>query len=139
MQVFGGPGRTALGFTPSYSMHPLIAAGTGTRWVDGRRAGDFTLGAEHAVERVREHRPDVVFLCSPNNPTGTALEPGTIREIHEAAPGLVIVDEAYAEFRRSGVPSAVALLPECPRLVVTRTDPPYLEFSAPNVTVWSSG
>jgi histidinol-phosphate aminotransferase len=121
LQVFGGPGRVALGFTPSYSMHPLISVGTGTGWVDGHRAGDFTLGAEHVVAQVREHRPDVVFLCSPNNPTGTALPLDVVRAVAEAAPGMVIVDEAYAEFARPGTPSALTLLPEYPRLVVTRT------------------
>ena len=81
LQTFGGPGRTALGFTPSYSMHPLLAAGTGTAWVDGRRGDDFALTAEHAVAKVREHRPDVVFLCSPNNPTGTALDPAVVAAV----------------------------------------------------------
>ncbi|MBX6356092.1 MAG: histidinol-phosphate transaminase, partial [Micromonosporaceae bacterium] len=121
LQVFGGPGRTALGFTPSYSMHPLLALGTGTRWVDGQRAGDFALRAEHAAEQVQRHRPDVVFLCSPNNPTGTALGLDVVRAVLDVAPGMVVVDEAYAEFARPGTPSALTLLPDHPRLVVTRT------------------
>ncbi len=121
LQVFGGPGRVALGFTPSYSMHPLLALGTGTRWEDGRRAGDFSLSAEHAVAQVGRHRPDVVFLCSPNNPTGTALHLDVVRAVLGAAPGMVVVDEAYAEFARPGTASALSLLPEHPRLVVTRT------------------
>jgi len=121
LQVFGGPERTALGFTPAYSMHPLISAGTGTRWVDGRRAGDFSLSAEHAAAQVRAHRPDVVFLCSPNNPTGTALPLDVVEAVAAEAPGVVIVDEAYAEFARPGTPSALTLLPAYPRLVVTRT------------------
>jgi histidinol-phosphate aminotransferase len=121
LQTFGGPGRTALGFTPSYSMHPLLAAGTGTAWVDGRRAADFTLTAEHAVAKVREHRPDVVILCSPNNPTGTALPLDVVRAVAAAADGMVIVDEAYAEFARPGTPFALSLIEEFPRLVVTRT------------------
>jgi histidinol-phosphate aminotransferase len=121
LQAFGGAGRTALGFTPSYSMHPLIAAGTGTGWVDGMRAGDFTVDAERAMEQVKEHAPDVVFLCSPNNPTGTALGPNVIEAVCAAAPGMVVVDEAYAEFARPGTPSALALLAAHPRLVVTRT------------------
>jgi histidinol-phosphate aminotransferase len=121
LQVFGGPGRVALGFTPSYSMHPLLAAGTGTGWVDGRRAGDFGLPAEHAVAQTCLHRPDVVFLCSPNNPTGTALDLDVVRAVLGAAPGMVVVDEAYAEFARPGTPSALSLLPRHPRLVVTRT------------------
>jgi histidinol-phosphate aminotransferase len=121
LQAFGGPGRTALGFTPSYSMHPLIAATTGTGWVDGGRAADFTVPPEHAVRAVREHRPDVVFLCSPNNPTGTALGLDVVEAVLAEAPGMVVVDEAYAEFARPGTPSALRLLPGNPRLVVTRT------------------
>ncbi len=121
LQAFGGAGRTALGFTPSYSMHPLIAAGTGTAWVDGRREGDFRVDAARAVAQVREHAPDVVFLCSPNNPTGTALGLDVIEAVCRHAPGMVVVDEAYAEFARPGTPSALRLLPDHPRLVVTRT------------------
>jgi histidinol-phosphate aminotransferase len=121
LQVFGGPGRTALGFTPAYSMHPLISIGTGTRWVDGKRAGDFSLSVDHAVAQVREHRPDVVFLCSPNNPTGTAMPMDVIGAVASEAPGMVIVDEAYAEFARPGTPSALTLLSAYPKLVVSRT------------------
>ncbi|TDC29616.1 histidinol-phosphate transaminase [Micromonospora sp. 15K316] len=121
LQAFGGAGRSALGFVPAYSMHPLLALGTGTRWVPGRRGADFGLTAEEAVAQVREHAPDVVFLCSPNNPTGTALDPTVVTAVLDAAPGMVIVDEAYAEFARPGTVSALALLPDHPRLVVTRT------------------
>jgi histidinol-phosphate aminotransferase len=121
LQAFGGPGRTSLGFTPSYSMHPLLAAGTGTGWIDGRREIDFDLRAEDAVAQVHRHRPDVVFLCSPNNPTGTALPLDVVRAVADAAPGMVIVDEAYAEFARPGTASALTLLPRYPRLVVSRT------------------
>ncbi|TYB91636.1 histidinol-phosphate transaminase [Micromonospora sp. WP24] len=121
LQAFGGPGRSVLGFVPAYSMHPLLALGTGTRWVPARRGADFGLTAEEAVAQVREHAPDVVFLCSPNNPTGTALDPTVVTAVLDAAPGMVIVDEAYAEFARPGTVSALALLPDHPRLVVTRT------------------
>jgi histidinol-phosphate aminotransferase len=125
LQAFGGPGRTALGFTPAYSMHPVIAATTGTTWVDGRRGGRgdrFDLDPASAVEQVREARPAVVFLCSPNNPTGTALGLDVVEAVHAAAPGaLVVVDEAYAEFARPGTRSALTLLAGRPRLVVTRT------------------
>jgi histidinol-phosphate aminotransferase len=121
LQAFGGPGRTALGFTPSYSMQPVIAASTGTRWIDGLRATDFTVPADRAAAQVREHRPDVVFLTSPNNPTGTALPLDVVQAVLEVAPGMVVVDEAYAEFARPGTPSALRLLPGRPRLVVTRT------------------
>ncbi len=121
LQAFGGPGRTALGFTPGYSMHPLLAAGTGTGWVAGRRGSDFDLTVDEAVAQVRQHQPDLVFLCSPNNPTGTALDPAVTEAVLAEAPGLVIVDEAYAEFARPGTVSALTLLPDHPQLVVTRT------------------
>lgn len=126
LQAFGGPGRTALGFTPAYSMHPIITTTTGTTWVDGMRGvegrGAFDLDVASAVRQVVEHRPDVVFLCSPNNPTGTALGLDVVEAVHEAAPeALVVVDEAYAEFARPGTPSALTLLAGRPRLVVTRT------------------
>ncbi|RKR87167.1 histidinol-phosphate aminotransferase [Micromonospora pisi] len=121
LQAFGGPGRTALGFTPAYSMHPLLALGTGTTWVDGRRGAEFGLTAADAVAQVEAHRPDVVLLCSPNNPTGTALDPAVVTAVLAAAPGMVVVDEAYAEFARPGTPTALSLLPGHPRLVVTRT------------------
>jgi histidinol-phosphate aminotransferase len=126
LQAFGGPGRRALGFTPAYSMHPVITTTTGTGWVDGMRgvagSGVFDLDAGSAVAQVRAHRPDVVFLCSPNNPTGTALALDVVEAVHDAAPeALVVVDEAYAEFARPGTPSALTLLGGRPRLVVTRT------------------
>jgi len=121
MQAFGGPGRTALGFEPSYSMHPIIARITGTTWLDGGREEDFGLDAGRAVARIREAEPDLVFLTSPNNPTGTALPAGVIEAVCAAAPGMVVVDEAYAEFARDGAGSALALLPAFGRLVVTRT------------------
>jgi histidinol-phosphate aminotransferase len=125
VQAFGGVGRTALGFTPAYSMHPIITRTTGTTWVDGLRgtpSGVFDLDADLAVRQVRATEPDIVFLCSPNNPTGTALSLDVVEAVVEAAPGsLVVVDEAYAEFARPGTPSAMTLLADHPLLVVTRT------------------
>ena len=119
LQAFGGPGRTALGFEPSYSMHPLISQVTGTEWTAGDR--DAGYGLSTAAEQARRHRPDVVFVTSPNNPTGTSVPVSLIEQVYDAAPGLVVVDEAYAEFARSGTPSALSLLPGRPRLVVCRT------------------
>ncbi len=119
--AFGGPGRMAMGFTPAYSMHPIIAGGVGMDWVDGPRRDDFSLDATAVASAVREHRPDVVFLCSPNNPTGTALDLALVEQVYDASPGIVLVDEAYAEFARPGTMSAVSLLPGRERLVVTRT------------------
>jgi histidinol-phosphate aminotransferase len=121
LQAFGGPGRTAMGFSPSYPLHPLLARNTATTWHDGRRSATFELTAEHARAQVRVYQPDIVFLCSPNNPTGSALGIDVIDTVASEAPGMVIVDEAYAEFARPGTPSAVTLLPRYPRLVVTRS------------------
>jgi histidinol-phosphate aminotransferase len=121
LQAFGGAGRSALGFTPSYSMHPIISAGTGTAWVDGHRREDFTIDAAAAAAQVREVRPDVVFVTSPNNPTGTAVALETVETIYAATDGVVVVDEAYTEFARAGTPSALTLLPGRPRLIVSRT------------------
>lgn len=123
VQAFGGPDRVALGFTPAYSMHPIIAETLGTTWVDGRREpGSFDLTAASAVAQAAEVDPHVVFLCSPNNPTGTALPGDVVAAMLEAAPrALVVVDEAYAEFARPGTPSALRLLADHDRLVVTRT------------------
>ncbi|MDT4925318.1 MAG: histidinol-phosphate aminotransferase [Pseudonocardiales bacterium] len=121
LQAFGGPGRTAVSFAPTYSMYPEYARDTHTTWVVGRRAEDFSLDLPHALAVLDEHQPSVVLLASPNNPTGTALPLSDIEALLAAAPGVVIVDEAYGEFRRSGVPSALSLLPAQPRLIVTRT------------------
>jgi histidinol-phosphate aminotransferase len=119
LQAFGGPGRTALGFEPSYSMHPLISTVTATRWVAADRDADY--GMSTAAGQVKRHQPDIVFITSPNNPTGTSVPLDLIEAVYDEAPGMVIVDEAYAEFRRDGTPSALTLLPGRPRLVVTRT------------------
>ncbi|MBD8608231.1 histidinol-phosphate transaminase [Aeromicrobium sp. CFBP 8757] len=121
LQAFGGPGRTAVSFAPTYSMYPEYARNTHTRWVAGRRRDDFGLDLDAALALIASERPDVVILTSPNNPTGTALDPAHTRAILDAAPGVVVVDEAYAEFRRDGTPSALELLDEFPRLLVTRT------------------
>ncbi len=127
VQAFGGHGRVALGFTPSYSMHPIITETNGTTWVDGLRSAAtepdaFDLTPQSAAEQAREHDPSIVFLCSPNNPTGTALPFEVIGAVLDAAPNaIVVVDEAYAEFARPGTRSALTLLAEHPRLVVTRT------------------
>ncbi|RKT56837.1 histidinol-phosphate transaminase [Saccharothrix australiensis] len=120
LQAFGGPGRTALGFEPSYSMHPIIASGTRTEWSPAPRRADFSLDTAAAAAIVAERRPDVVFLTSPNNPTGQSVPTEDLRAVVEAAPGMVVVDEAYAEF--SSRESAVTLLADHPeKLIVSRT------------------
>lgn len=123
LQAFGGPGRSALGFDPSYSMHALIARSTGTTWISGTRRDDYGLDLGDALAQIAEHRPHVVFLCSPNNPTGTALEGSVVEALYDAAqearPSLVVVDEAYVEFSHHS--SLLTLLDGRPNLVVSRT------------------
>ncbi|MDX6324792.1 MAG: histidinol-phosphate aminotransferase, partial [Nocardioidaceae bacterium] len=116
----------ALSFSPTNSMYPEYARDTHTGWLTGRREDDFGLDPDRAVALVHEVQPTVVLLPSPNNPTGTALPLDTAARLCEAAaagevPGIVVVDEAYAEFRRAGTPSALSLLADHPNLVVTRT------------------
>jgi histidinol-phosphate aminotransferase len=120
LQAFGGPGRTALGFEPSYSMHPIIAAGTRTEWAPTPRRPDFTLDTATAAAVLADRAPDVAFVTSPNNPTGGSIPLDDLRTLVRVAPGLVVVDEAYAEF--SARPSAVRLIEEFPaKLIVSRT------------------
>ncbi|WP_428934406.1 histidinol-phosphate transaminase [Streptomyces sp. ACT015] len=123
LQTFGGPGRTALGFEPSYSMHALIARGTGTGWISGPRRPDFTIDLRAAEDALAEHRPDVVFITTPNNPTGNAVPRETVLALHDAAqavkPTMVVVDEAYVEFSHGD--SLLPLLEGRPHLVVSRT------------------
>lgn len=121
LQAFGGPGRSVLAFPPTYSMHSIIAAGTGTRWIPAQRDADFEISPETAVAAIQEYNPDIVFFCTPNNPTGTPVSLETITAAYDATPGIVFVDEAYAEFAPSGEPTALSLLEGRPRLVVSRT------------------
>ncbi|WP_300009749.1 histidinol-phosphate transaminase [Pseudonocardia sp.] len=120
MQCFGGPGRTAVGFEPSYSMHPIIAAGTRTEWLPAPRRADFSIDVDAAAALLRSAAPDLTFLTSPNNPTGQSLTPAELAALIDAAPGMVVVDEAYAEF--SDHPSAITLLADRGhKLIVSRT------------------
>ncbi len=122
LQAFGGPGRAALSFAPTYSMYPEYARDTHTGWVLGHREEDFGIDLAAACDLVGEVAPAVVLLPSPNNPTGTALPPEAVGALCDAVgDGILVVDEAYAEFRRAGTPSALELLPSRPNLVVTRT------------------
>jgi len=132
-QAFGGPGRVALSFTPTYSMYPEYARDTNTGWATIERTADFGLEMPKVLAAIAELQPALIILTSPNNPTGTALTLAEIEQVLIAAskvqvPGapsgsgaIVIVDEAYAEFRRAGVPSALELLPNWPNLAVSRT------------------
>ncbi|MGD6746032.1 histidinol-phosphate transaminase [Streptomyces sp. BH106] len=121
LQAFGGPGRLALGFEPSYSMHPLLARGTNTGWVSAPRKDDFSLDVPAAVEAIRTHKPHVVFITSPNNPTGNAVAAEDVLALYEAAgrDAMVIVDEAYTEFSHGS--SLLSLLDGRPNLVISRT------------------
>jgi histidinol-phosphate aminotransferase len=121
LQAFGGPGRSAIGFVPSYSMHPIISDGTQTSWLVANRADDFSLDAEVAVQAIKEHTPDIVFVASPNNPSGQSVPLDELSSLLDAmTKGILILDEAYGEF--SSQPSAVRLIDDYPtKLVVTRT------------------
>jgi histidinol-phosphate aminotransferase len=117
--AFGGPGRRALVFEPTYALHAHISHITGTEVVEGGRDDDFEIDPGDALALIGSRAPDVTFLCSPNNPTGRAEPPATVKAVAAAAPGLVVVDEAYGQFSPW---SALALRgPGQPGLVVTRT------------------
>ncbi|GAB3634225.1 histidinol-phosphate transaminase [Microbacterium shaanxiense] len=121
LQAFAGPGRTVFGFAPTYSMYPLLTQGTGGRWVAGERQPDYTITVEDAVAQVIDADPDVIMLCTPNNPTGTPLGLDVIEAVYEASSGVVVVDEAYQEFAPRESASALTLLEGRPRLAVSRT------------------
>lgn len=121
--IFLAFGRSsAIGFTPSYSMHPLIAQVTGVRWINGTRREDFSLDLRKAVHEIETESPELVFITTPNNPSGTSV---SLREIENIARvvasygGLLVVDEAYAEF--SSEPSAVTLIAEHKNIISIRT------------------
>ncbi len=118
--AFGGPGRRALLFEPTYTLHAHICALTGTVVVAGQRDAAFAVPEEEALALLGEVAPSVTFLCSPNNPTGRAESAGVVRTILERAPGLVVVDEAYGQFSPW---SALSLrrAPASAGLVVVRT------------------
>jgi histidinol-phosphate aminotransferase len=111
-----------LGFTPSYSMHPLIAKTTGAQWIDGKRNADFSLNTADAVVEILKNRPTLTFITTPNNPTGGAVTLDSIQALADAAKevgGLLVVDEAYAEFSQEI--SAVTLIADNPHVIVIRT------------------
>ena len=120
LQAFGGPGRTLLSFTPTYSMYPLLADGTDTGWVAVPRPADYALTPEFVAAALAEHQPDIAIICGPNNPTGTPLTRETILAAYDAFDGILIVDEAYHEFDDDNS-SAIGLLPGRHRLLVSRT------------------
>lgn len=122
--AFGGPGRMAITFDPTYSMYPEYARDTFTRYRAFPRTEAFAIDVPRAVAEIRDLRPSMVLLTSPNNPTGTALPQAELEVLAQAAlevGAMAIVDEAYAEFRRAGTPTALELLDRFPNLVVSRT------------------
>ena len=122
--AFGGPGRTAISFDPTYSMYPEYARDTFTRYLTYARNDDFSVDVADAVQAIAAEKPSIVLLTSPNNPTGTAVATADIIAILKAGlavNAVVVVDEAYAEFRRAGTPSALELLAMYPNLMVSRT------------------
>ncbi|MFM5904751.1 MAG: histidinol-phosphate transaminase [Micrococcales bacterium] len=124
-QAFGGPGRSALGFGPTYSMYGLIAQGTGTAYANAARAERYELTPDLVRQGILEHKPNIVMLCSPNNPTGTPLGLDCIEAAYDALTettgGILVVDEAYAEFAHDTSQTALNLLPGRERLLVSRT------------------
>jgi histidinol-phosphate aminotransferase len=115
--AFGG--GAALGFTPSYSMHPLIAKVTQVQWLNGNRREDFSLDVDSAIAQIQREKPSLTFITTPNNPTGSTVTLEEIEKIAKATSGLLIVDEAYAEF--SDEKSAATLIATYPHVVVIRT------------------
>ncbi len=124
-QAFGGPGRKFLSFTPTYSMYPIIASGTQTEYVSVSRGDRYELNPDAIRAAILEHKPNIVILCSPNNPTGTPLSLAAVEAayeaISEATGGILVVDEAYQEFGADPSLTAVTLLPGRERLLVSRT------------------
>jgi histidinol-phosphate aminotransferase len=123
--------RPAIGFIPSYSMHPLIARVTSTEWVDGKRRSDFSLDIDSAITQITQAAPALTFITTPNNPTGEAISIGDIEKIAQKVPGLLVVDEAYAEF--SDQKSAVTLIAKYPQIVVIRTMSKAFSFAGARV------
>ncbi len=120
-QAFGGPGRKAMGFGPTYSMYPIIAQAQDTGYVDAPRGERYELDVATALAGMQANEPNITIVCSPNNPTGTPVSLEVIEAIYDATDGIVVVDEAYAEFAADGTPSALELLEGRPRLMVSRT------------------
>jgi histidinol-phosphate aminotransferase len=121
LSAFGGPDRTVLSFTPTYSMYPEYARNTHTRYVTEPRHADFTLDADQVLAAIAKHRPSVVVLTTPNNPTGTPIGLEVIERVLAGTEAVVVVDEAYQEFSRTPEATALTLLPAYGNLVVSRT------------------
>jgi len=120
LQAYGGPGRRLVTFGPTYSMYPDYCRETFTEYVEVDRNNDFGIDVD-SISSALALNPDIVVLCSPNNPTGTVLDAHVLDHLVQNFEGLIIVDEAYAEFRDNSHPSALAAYANHPKVVVTRT------------------
>jgi histidinol-phosphate aminotransferase len=118
--VFGGPGRKALSFSPTYSMYSLIAQSTDTQYIEVPRLERYEIDIELVTKAIAEHNPDIILICSPNNPSGTPVDLAVIEAAYDACAGILILDEAYSEFSLNEN-TALSLLKERPRLVVSKT------------------
>jgi histidinol-phosphate aminotransferase len=118
--AFGGPGRKALCFSPTYSMYSLIAQSTDTHYVEVPRLERYEIDVDLVTAAIKEHQPEIILICSPNNPTGTPVSLEVIEAAYNATEGILLVDEAYSEFSLNEN-SALSLLEGRPRLVVSRT------------------
>lgn len=140
--AFGGPGRTAVTFPPSYSMYPEYARDTFTRLISVPRAPDFRIDLPRAEHEIADRRPVVTLVASPNNPTGTGIsldDLASLARVSRGVSGVLVVDEAYAEFRHRGVPSAVELLGDFPNVIVTRTMSKAFGFAGARVGYAAAG
>ncbi|TRZ85998.1 MAG: histidinol-phosphate transaminase [Streptomycetaceae bacterium] len=120
--IFLAFGEKAMGFLPSYSMHPLIAKTAKCEWVAGSREPNFSLDIVKASLAIADAKPNLVFVTTPNNPTGTAIEISDLQLLADECKkigALLIIDEAYAEFA-SGE-SAVTLIAKNSHVLVVRT------------------
>ena len=115
--AYGGPGQRAAIFEPTYLLHSRLSWLTHTAVIAHRLEDPFILN-EHAVEQALVDEPDVVFVCSPNNPTGNAQPVEAVAELAHASSALIVVDEAYIEF---GGESALKLVADHPNVAVVRT------------------
>ena len=116
--AYSGAGRKVVTFEPTYQLHSHIARIAGATVVSGRRNADFTLDPDEVRRTCKQHSPSVTFLCSPNNPTGLAESQESVHAAVESTPGIVLVDEAYAQFSPH---TALSLVREDARVAVSRT------------------
>jgi histidinol-phosphate aminotransferase len=130
--AFGGPGRKALTFSPTYSMYSLIAQSTDTQYIEEARDSRYELSVDSVVSAIQNHNPDIVIICSPNNPTGTPVELAVIEAAYAATNGILVIDEAYAEFSLNEN-SALSLLDGRERLLISRTMSKAFSFAGARV------